>query len=230
MGGRGTAQPGRHRSGRRAAEPAVPGLRRGRRRPRGGQPAHRDRRRALARAGRQGDPRRQRNLPPPRLRRLRRDRRARRARAGGPLQGTAVRGARRHRGRHRQRRRAGHGHRGHRRRGRRHARQLPGHRRRRQRGRHVRRPGGRGRRPGGARHLHQHLRRHHQGRGGGPGHHRGPRAGGHRLADHPAPRRHQRGRGDRDAAALPLRQPAARPRHGAGGPHGSDGRRVGRHR
>ena len=61
-----------------------------------------------ARARRQGHPRRQRRVPPPRLRAVRRHAGARRARAGGPREGPAVRRPRRLRRRHRQRRRARH--------------------------------------------------------------------------------------------------------------------------
>ena len=52
---------------------ALPLLRRGRRRPRRDQPAHPHARRPGARPRRQGDPRRRRRLPPPRVGRVRRD-------------------------------------------------------------------------------------------------------------------------------------------------------------
>ena len=129
---------------------------------------------------RQGHPRRQRRVPPPRLRAVRRHPGARRARAGGPREGPAVRRARRLRRRHRQRRRAGHDHRRRRQPGRRQARQLPRHRRRRQRRRHGRRPRGHQQRPQREVDLHQHLRRHHQGRRGRQRHRRGARPGRHR--------------------------------------------------
>ena len=83
-------------------------VRRRRRRPGGDQPADPHAGRAGARARRQGHPRRQLHLPPPRLRGLRRHPGARRARDPGPREGPAVRRAQRLGRHHRQRRRAGH--------------------------------------------------------------------------------------------------------------------------
>ena len=120
---------GRRSSTRQATDGAVDillklyrALRRRRRRPRGDQPADPHARRARARARRQGHPRRQRGLPPPRLRRVRRHPGARRARAVRARAGPAVRRARRLRRRDRQRRRARDEHRRHREPGRRRAR------------------------------------------------------------------------------------------------------------
>ena len=141
---------------------------------------------------RQGHPRRQLGVPPPRVRAVRGHAGARRARGGGPREGPAVRRARRHRRHHRQRRRARHVHRRHRQPGGRPAGQLPRHRRRRQRRGDGGRARGHQQRPEGAGHLHQHLRRHHQGRGGGERHRHRPRSGRHRLAHRDPPRRHQR--------------------------------------
>ena len=121
---RGEAQPDGHRRRGRHPPEALPRLHRGRRRPRRDQPADPHARRPGARARREGHARRQRGVPPPRLRRVRRDPGARRPRAGRPREGPAVRRARRLRRHHRQRRRARDEHRRHRQPGRRRARRT----------------------------------------------------------------------------------------------------------
>ena len=93
LGGGGQAQPRRHRGHRRHPPQALHGLHRGRRRPRRDQPADPQAHRRGARPRRQGEPRRQQRVPPPRLRAVRRHPGARRAREGGARQGPPVRRA-----------------------------------------------------------------------------------------------------------------------------------------
>ena len=87
---------------------AVDGLRRRGRDAGRGQPAGQDRRRPDHRPRRQGDPRRERRLPPPRPRGARGQGRGRPARGGGQGQEPQLRQARRLGRHHRQRRRPGH--------------------------------------------------------------------------------------------------------------------------
>ena len=123
VGGRGRPRRGGPRAGGRDAGQAVPLLRRGRRRPGRDQPADPHPRRPGARPRRQGDPGRQRRLPPPRVGRVRSDRdNERRAGAAGQGEGPPVHRPRRLRRHHRQRRRPGHEHARRRQPGRRHAR------------------------------------------------------------------------------------------------------------
>ena len=138
------------RAGGRGPGDAVPLLRRGRLRPGRDQPADPHHRRPGPRARRQGDPGRQRRLPPPRVGGVRRHRGARRARAAGQGAGPQL-----HRpvgigGHHRQRRGPGHEHARRGEPGGGIGRQLPRHRRRRQRRRHGRRARGHQHRRGGA--------------------------------------------------------------------------------
>ena len=72
MGRGGEPEPGGQRRRRRSAAQPLSRLHRRRRRPGGDQPADPHARRSRARARRQGHARRQRGLPPPRLRRVRR--------------------------------------------------------------------------------------------------------------------------------------------------------------
>ena len=212
----GLPRPAARLRGRRRRRPGAPDHRdagqavrrlRGRGRDAGrGQPADRHARARAAGAGRQGHPRRQRAVPPPR------ERRAARSVRGGPA-GADGQGARpdlrqaRRRHRHpRQRGRAGDVDARRRGPGRRPAGELPRRGRRLEGGRH------RGRRrgdplqregPGGAL---QHLRRHHPLRRGGQGPDRGLRPGAAGGAVRRAPGRHQR-RGGAPAAGRTPRCP-----------------------
>ena len=212
------AQPGRPQRRHRDPQAALPGLRRARRRPGRGQPADPHARRAGPRPRRQGLPRRQRRLPPPRVRGAAQPVVARPPGAGRPGAGPQLHRPRRRGRHHRQRRRAGDEHARRRQPGRRSGGQLPRRRRRRRRQDDRQRPRGDHRRPEGALGAHQHLRRHHPLRSGGPGHprrllhHRREGAGGR------AARRNQR----RGGPGHPGRQPEGRA--GAGGDHAGSGR------
>ena len=173
-------------------------LRPGRDQPVDPQAHARRRTRCRARPRRQGQPRRERRVPPSRVGRVRRDAGARRPRADGQGEGPPVHRPRRLGGDHRQRRRAGDVDARRGQPGRRGGVELPRHRWRRQRRRDV----------GGARRdqprrqralgLHQHLRRHHAWRGGGQRHRRGRPPRRTAGADRHPPRRHERRGGSAD--------------------------------
>ncbi len=110
VGGPGQPRRGGPRAGGGAAGQAVPLLRRGRLRPGRDQPADPDPGRAGPRARRQGDPRRQRRVPPPGVGGVRGDRDRGPAGAHGQGEGPQLHRPVRDGRHHRQRRRAGHEH------------------------------------------------------------------------------------------------------------------------